>query len=112
MFHNPFSFKGRIRRTEYAISFVILIFFRILLEIAAEENNSGFTIVILLFLIPVMWFSLAQGTKRCHDLGKSGIWQIIPFYVFILIFKEGRFGMNNYGLDPKRQIDNKDKIPA
>lgn len=97
MFSNVFSFNGRIRRTEYVISFVAYI---IITNIVNEVVKSG-SMVFSLANIPLLWFLWAQGAKRCHDLGNSGWWQIIPFYVFWLLFQEGKPGMNEFGLNPK-----------
>jgi uncharacterized membrane protein YhaH (DUF805 family) len=44
---------------------------------------------------------LAQGAKRCHDRGNSGIWQIIPFYGLWMLFADGDLGRNEYGANPK-----------
>ena len=66
------------------------------------EQRSGIaTIVSLLFYIPAFWFLIAQGAKRCHDRGHTGICQIIPFYNWWLIFAIGEIGRNNYGVNPK-----------
>ena len=96
MFSNPFSFNGRIRRMEYGISYIIYL---ISIQVVAELSIDTTGLIIL--YIPLIWFLIAQGTKRCHDVGKSGGWQFIPFYVFWLIFQEGKTGSNEYGPNPK-----------
>ena len=58
-------------------------------------------IKVLLSLIPLYWFILAQGAKRCHDLGNSGLYQLIPFYGFLMVLEDGDEGENEYGFDPK-----------
>jgi signal peptidase I len=40
---------------------------------------------------------ISQGAKRCHDLGVSGYWQLIPFYIAVLIFTKGDIHDNEYG---------------
>ncbi|WP_224998041.1 DUF805 domain-containing protein [Cesiribacter sp. SM1] len=105
MFKNPFSFDGRIRRTEYCISFILMLIFRLLMEVFAEANEPAILVVLLVLLIPMMWFTLAQGAKRCHDLGKSGWWVIVPFYGFWLLFADGEQGLNEYGASPKHASD-------
>ena len=94
MFAAPFSFDGRIRRSEYGISLIIFFF----LEYMIRDANSTF---IVLFSILLYWFIFAQGSKRCHDRDSSGWYQIIPFYVFWMLFSEGDKSANQYGNPPK-----------
>jgi uncharacterized membrane protein YhaH (DUF805 family) len=96
MFKNPFSFKGRIKRTEFGISFIIYMVVYVLLIVVAEGRNSIPALALL--FIPLVWFLWAQGAKRCHDLNRSGWWQLIPFYVFWLIFDPGDRLPNQYDL--------------
>jgi uncharacterized membrane protein YhaH (DUF805 family) len=96
MFKAPFSFEERIRRTEYGISLIIFIAAINLLEFLTNQ----FSLLELLY-IPLIWFVIAQGTKRCHDKDKEGWYQIIPFYVFALIFSEGDKEQNKFGGNPK-----------
>ena len=103
MFKNPFSFDGRIRRMEYGISIIILAVTRVVLStvIMSSSNSAEIGIVSLFISIPLIWFAIAQATKRCHDLGNSGWWQLIPFYGFWLLFQEGSTESNKYGENPK-----------
>lgn len=99
LFKAPFSFNGRIRRTEYGISYAIYIFsiYGLSALIGSEDNLSFLTIL----FIPILWFYFAQGAKRCHDRGNSGLYQIIPFYLLWMLFADSDFGQNEYGLNPK-----------
>ena len=102
MFKNPFSFEGRIRRTEFGLSFIIyLVAYMIVAAIGAAAARDGGGVIILLGMIPLLWFLWAQGAKRCHDVGNSGWWQLIPFYAFWLLFQDGQYGSNQYGENPK-----------
>ena len=65
------------------------------------ESESGLIYIGLLMIIPLLWFAYAQGAKRCHDMGRSGWWQLIPFYVFVMLFVEGDHRENEYGPSPK-----------
>lgn len=100
MFKNPFSFEGRIRRTEYGISLIIYTIAYILSVIISGIGEEG-AVLSLIFFIPLLWFLWAQGAKRCHDVGNSGWWQLIPFYGFWLLFQDGQYGSNQYGENPK-----------
>jgi uncharacterized membrane protein YhaH (DUF805 family) len=99
MFQNPFSFEGRIRRTEYGLTFIIYFFGAVIINLAI--TSGGGSAIILLGVIPLIWMLWAQGAKRCHDRGNSGWFMFIPFYILWLLFAEGETGPNEYGPDPK-----------
>jgi uncharacterized membrane protein YhaH (DUF805 family) len=99
MFKAPFSFDGRIRRTEFGISFIVYVVS--LAVISGIASSSRETSALGFAVIPVYYFLLAQGAKRCHDLGNNGWWQLIPFYMLWLTFQEGELGQNEYGDNPK-----------
>jgi uncharacterized membrane protein YhaH (DUF805 family) len=105
MFNAPFSFEGRIRRTEYGLSVIIYsIVYGILnaIVLSSSRGSGGAeAIILLIFIIPLLWFFLAQGAKRCHDVGNSGWWQLIPLYGLWLLFQDGEPGTNQYGINPK-----------
>ncbi len=108
MFSRPFSFKGRIRRTEYGITTIIGFIISMLMEVminSIESSNydisDGIIVLYLIILVPYVWFMWAQGAKRCHDRGNSGFYQLIPFYVFLMLFAEGDPQENEYGNSPK-----------
>jgi len=99
MFSNSFTIYGRIRRLEYGLSNIIYAVIAIFLNYTVEINES--LIVIYVAFIPLVWFLIAQGAKRCHDLGNSGWYQLIPFYALWLLFADGEKGRNKYGNNPK-----------
>ena len=102
MFRHPFSFKGRIRRLEYILTYLILYIFFLPINMLPDDSISeGMAGLYILSMIPAYWFLLAQGAKRCHDRGNSGWYQIIPFYGLWMLFADGEEGVNEYGPDPK-----------
>ena len=103
MFKRPFSFHGRIRRTEYCISFIIYFIWAVIQNVSTQSNDAseGLIIFSLVTYIPMLWFLWAQNCKRCHDRGNSGWYQLIPFYFFVLLFGDGEEGTNDYGDNPK-----------
>lgn len=110
MFKNPFSFKGRIRRTEFGISYILYMIYAVIINVAAETIENIITLIfIIISLIPMIWFLWAQGAKRCHDRGNSGWYQLIPFYIFWMLFADSDDGPNEYGDNPKG-IGNHDDI--
>ncbi len=95
MFKSPFSFNGRIRRLEFGLS--ILIYYAYLFLSMGLAIGEEFFVV----MIPAYWFILAQGSKRCHDRGNSGWYQLIPFYSLWMLFGDSELGINRFGLNPK-----------
>ena len=100
MFNNPFSFKGRIRRLEYVISIALYLFLFFSISTLTQGIAYGKEIFWSVFLV-LSWFLIAQGAKRCHDVGTNGFYQFIPFYFLWLIVEDGIPKKNRYGLNPK-----------
>lgn len=101
-----FSFKGRIRRTRYWLTNIIIgILF---IPVNIEENISdGVAVFTLIIAIPAIWIMFATCIKRLHDLGKSGWYYILSFIPFINIvigiymaFFKGEEFDNKYGPNP------------
>ena len=114
MFKAPFSFDGRIRRIEYFLSGIVggIVFSIAWVLGIGSAGGSVFGLLIgLAALVASMWFSLAQGVKRLHDLDKSG-WLILLMFVPIvnalfglyMLFADGTVGPNQYGEDPKNRM--------
>lgn len=99
MFENSFSFEGRIRRTEYGISCIIYGIIAGIINVVIASNQDAAAVGLI--YIPALWFLMAQSAKRCHDVGNSGWWQLIPFYGLWLLFQDGEPGQNQYGENPK-----------
>lgn len=102
MFQHPFSFKGRIRRLEYGLSYLLVYVLFLPINITPENQVSeNMALFYLLLFFPALWFIWAQGAKRCHDRGNSGWYQLIPFYALWMFFGDGEECDNEYGSDPK-----------
>lgn len=108
MFKNPFSFYGRIRRTEFGLSVLLAILgyflcylFSSIMTVIFQVNDGKFSSLFWLLFIPVLYFIIAQSVKRCHDMGKSGWYQLIPLYFFRMLFRDGNSNANKFGLNPK-----------
>jgi len=101
MFQHAFSFDGRIRRTEFGLTLLFQTVVGVILNFILISTRGEASFLLILY-IPLIWFILAQGAKRCHDLGTSGWMQLIPFYnPFIMLFQDGQPGSNQYGDNPK-----------
>ena len=97
-FQKPFSHKGRIARLEYFIVFLIFSAIYLLLSIISYSNYNEFIALLLLVIYFVnLYFLIVNTAKRCHDIGKSGWWQLIPFFGIYLFFAPGHMVKNEYG---------------
>jgi len=110
LFRAPFSIKGRIRRTEFGISYIIyVVIYVLIVALTGTDGSPDYSPVFFILMVPVAWFLWAQGAKRCHDRGNSGWYQIIPFYVLWMLFADSESGPNYYAPNPKG-IGNRDEI--
>jgi uncharacterized membrane protein YhaH (DUF805 family) len=103
--HKYLSFKGRAGRNELWIVFVMLLVVGIAGDVVGMLMHS--TAIILLFLLAVLWPSIALAVRRWHDHGRSGwsvLLQIIPIVnlwcIYMLAFRHGERGDNRFGADP------------
>lgn len=103
MFAHPFSSDGRIRRLEYGLTYIAFFFYQLIENILMEPDDPslGACLFVLATIIPALWIFYAQGAKRCHDLGHSGWYQLIPFYFLWMLFEDGDRSVNEYGISPK-----------
>lgn len=54
-----------------------------------------FALLLIFFLYSI------PSTKRCHDLGWSGWYQLIPFAILYLLIIDSEPGENRFGPNPK-----------
>lgn len=93
-----FSSMGRSGRGEYfGICFGLGLVNGFLAAILSASNNEIIAIVYLLYYVIMIWLSVAVGARRCHDLGHSGWFQLIPFYGLAMLFCPGDKTDNEYG---------------
>lgn len=91
-------FIGKISRKEYMLTFASYLgffFIGAFLNVAEGMvyNNDfiEFSLgVYVVFLLLFTFFLIAQGTKRCHDIGVSGWKQLIPLYFLVLLLTESK----------------------
>ncbi len=87
------TFSGRATRSEYWFFFLfyILVLFAVAM-VDSTANGILMNLTVLVFILPMY----AAGSRRMHDVGKSGWYQIIPIYGLILACSESGAD-NKYG---------------
>ena len=101
-----FSYNGRISRLDYLVSIILYIIATFLIGIilsffGVNDGNIYGQVIILLAIAPLFIWMIFQGTKRCHDRGSSGWFQLIPFYALWMLFGGGDNNENKFGPSPK-----------
>ena len=107
MFNNAFLFTGRARRLEFWLAYFI--FMACMMFPAAMAgawgDSDALTVIGVIIIFGGIYFFLSEGTRRCHDLGHSGFWMLIPYYILWMLFQDGKVGPNEYtGIIPKVRI--------
>ena len=90
--YSIFSFKGRVGRFG-AVLIVILIFSWVRFLFYNPDAK-------LLYWLPILfifYLYLTLSAKRCHDLNHTGWFQLIPFYILVMLFAAGDDEKNDYG---------------
>ena len=107
-----FQFAGRARRAEFWYFLLVNVGVSFLLgatdALLGFVDNEGNGLLSSLYGLAVFLPSLAVGTRRLHDTGRSGWWQLlflIPLVGLIVLLYwfalPGGTGGNRYGDDPK-----------
>jgi len=98
------DFNGRARRTQYWMFVLIYMVINIILAVLGMDIIS--MIVGLALLVP----SISIGTRRLHDTGRSGWWQLIylvpliGLIVMIVFLAQDSHDDNDYGVNPKSGV--------
>lgn len=115
-----FNSVGRINRSRFWLGLLILMLFLLLflvVRVALFVLYAAvpvlpiiliFEVLALAYLLTLAWMSFSLNTKRWHDQGKSGKWNLlalIPLVGFLYMFLElafvrGTDGPNQYGEKP------------
>ncbi|MCC7124906.1 MAG: DUF805 domain-containing protein [Acidobacteria bacterium] len=105
-------FRGRARRKEYWMFFLVHITILIVLGFAdgsmgtARENGLG--TLGALYVIATFLPTIGAGIRRLHDTGRRGWWMLLTLVplvgtiiLLVLLAQAGQPGDNQYGPDPK-----------
>ena len=109
------TFSGRAQRAEYwyFVLFYLIGYFVLVgvdhgVGTWSKEADAG--LLSSVFMLGILLPFIAVATRRLHDIGKSGWWQLIGIVpivgaiVLIIFFaKEGDAGVNAYGSSPLQQ---------
>lgn len=98
------SFKGRASEREYWYFILFNVIFTALALIV--DTILGFSIIDVysvtnLYHLLVILPTIAVSVRRIHDVGKSGLFLLVPIYSFLLILDSGEDGDNKYGKNTK-----------
>ena len=123
---NYANFNGRARRMEYWMFtlFNTLIIFGLALIaglFAGGFGSDGPPMIMFgligIYVLAVLIPGIAVAVRRLHDTGRSGWWYLISFVpyiggiiLFIFMVIEGNKGSNQYGPDPKGDLEEIDEI--
>lgn len=108
VFENYANFDGRARRSEYWWFFLMSLIISVVFNIIG--GLTKLPLIGSVYSLAVFIPSLAVAVRRMHDIGKSGWYILIPIYNIVLLATEGQYGENEYGSDPKNDIDTINEI--
>ena len=109
------DFKGRARRKEYWMFFLIYLalgflvtFAAIPIDVILETEGIIYITVMCLFVLAFIVPIYAVTVRRLHDTGRSGWWILINFipyiggiWLFVLTCLDSEPGTNKWGENPK-----------
>lgn len=111
---NKFAkFNGRSRRAEYWSFFLVTMLFGMA---ASAWDNAIFEGEVFARMLDMVFFipSIAVSTRRLHDIGRSGWWQLIALTgigILVLLYwysKDSEQTTNEFGRSPKYDFANGD----
>ena len=106
-------FSGRARRKEYWMFVLFNMVFTFVLGFLDGILSAGFLVVFYYLAVLLPWIAVA--VRRLHDVGKSGWFLFIglipiigAIWLLVLYCIDGDVGENNYGPNPKEDVQQTD----
>ena len=106
---NYANFKGRARRREYWMFILVSVIINFILGVL-ESFLPALKILATVYGFAVTLPAIAVAIRRMHDINKSGWFVLIPIYNIVLLATEGEKGSNQYGADPKNNLEDINEI--
>lgn len=113
--NNYANFEGRARRSEYwyyaLFNFILTMTAYIISFVFIFFGGFLLWFFIICYGLATIIPTMAAQVRRLHDTNKSGWWLLIAFIPFgaivllVFYFTEGDRGPNQYGPDPKMEIE-------
>lgn len=105
-------FTGRSRRREFwsffLVNWAVAFIIGFIIGLRGAEASGGLGAFFMLYTLAIIVPSLAVGSRRLHDTGRTGWWlllglvPIIGQIALIVIFaQDGQPGENRFGPNPK-----------
>ncbi len=95
---NYFWINGRCGRLTYFLTVLISgMGINVADYLSRGKTNEPEGYIWLIVILICAWITICVTAKRCHDVGRNGWWQLIPFYGLWLLFAEGDAEDNEYG---------------
>ena len=113
---------GRIRRRDYFLSIICILFIQFLLygSLPNVDNYENYdpseNLVSIIFSLVLGVLAFFKMIQRLHDVNLSGWYSLLAFIPIInigllfVLFLDGTAGPNYYGEDPKKRLPKSNKI--
>ena len=106
-YKNYANFSDRDTRQQYWMFYLFYMIFALVLGFVDGLIGTGGLlggVFVFVSIIP----TITMATRRLHDIGKSGWWQLIilipiigAIILLVFLIKQGNFGDNKFGVDPR-----------
>lgn len=93
------SVEGRASRAEYWNFLLFNYIVSVILAIIEARMHTHF--VVITYAVATFLPGIAVGMRRMHDVGKYGIYFLIPLYNIVLACFAGEKGANAYDFKPE-----------